>query len=226
MAGAEVPAGVVEHQYMVTEKSDAIPDGLPTLRDPDKLFYLKAEPGALAVGGWEPDTVAVGSGGMPWEFGRELLGSNFDRFEQIAGPAAERLPILNELGIRTLINGPIPVSPDGEPIMGPVPGIENFFVACGFTAGIAASGGAGQALARWVVEGDPGMDLWSFDVRRFGAHHNSRRFLTERCVEAYGSYYALHFPHSEPETGRGGRRSPLHRVLSEQRAVFGSRFGA
>ncbi len=225
MAGVDIPAGIVEHQYMVTEKNESISAELPTFRDPDNLFYLKPEPGALAIGGWEPDTIPRGQAGFPWEFGQELYAGNFERFEQIALPTMKRIPILEKLGVRTLINGPIPVSPDGEPIMGLPNGLDNFYVACGFTAGIAGCGGAGRALANWIVEGDPGMDLWSFDVRRFGPHHNSNHFLGKRTVEAYGNYYLMHYPGDEAHSARGIRKSPLYNVLKQKGAVFGSRFG-
>ena len=222
MAGIDIPAGVVQHQYMVTEKHESISEDFPTFRDPDNLFYLKTEPGAIALGGWEPDTTACN---MPWSFGQELYPPNYDRFEQIAMPAMSRLPILEELGVRTLINGPIPVSPDGEPIMGRPNGLDNFFVACGFTAGIAGCGGAGRALAHWIVDGDPGMDLWAFDVRRFGPHHNSNHFLHSRAIEAYGNYYLMHYPGDEAHSAREIRKSPLYQRLKEQGAVYGSRFG-
>ena len=225
MAGVQVPAGAVEHQYMITEKSDAIPGGLPTLRDPDNIFYLKPEPGALAVGGWERGTPTFGAAGVPFSFGRELFQANQDRLEAFLLPAAERLPILNELGIRTVINGPIPISPDGEPIMGLAPERDNFYVACGFTSGIAASGGAGKAMAEWIVEGEPGLDLWAFDARRFGSHHMSARYLAERSVDSYWRYYQIHYPIEELASARGGRRSPLYPLLAARNAVFGSRFG-
>ena len=225
MAGVQVPAGAVEHQYMITEKSNAIPTGLPTLRDPDRIFYLKPEPGALAVGGWEKGTPTFGATGVPFSFGRELFQPNQDRLEAFLLPAAERLPILNELGIRTVINGPIPISPDGEPIMGLAPERDNFYVACGFTSGIAASGGAGKAMAEWIVEGAPGLDLWAFDVRRFGSHHMSAKYLAERSVDSYWRYYQIHYPIEELLSARGGRRSPLYPLLAAKNAVFGSRFG-
>ena len=225
MAGVEVPAGAVEHQYMITEKSDAIPKGLPTLRDPDRIFYLKPEPGALAVGGWEQGTPTFGSEGVPFSFGRELFQHNQERLEAFLLPAAERLPILNELGIRTVINGPIPISPDGEPIMGLAPERDNFYLACGFTSGIAASGGAGKAMAEWIVEGEPGLDLGAFDVRRFGNHHMSAKYLAERSVDSYWRYYQIHYPIEELASARGGRRSPLYSLLKARNAVFGSRFG-
>ena len=225
MAGVRVPAAAVEHQYMVTEKTQGLPKTLPSFRDPDKNFYLKPEVGGFAVGGWEDNTVPFGRGGVPFDFGRELFEGNFERFEKIAVPAAERIPLLNELGIRQLINGPIPISPDGEPIIGLAPELDNYYVCCGFTSGIAASGGAGRALAHWILAGEPEYDLWAFDVRRFGPHHIGSRYLHERCVESYHRYYLIHWPAEEAKTGRGGRRSPLWDTLDRQGAVFGSRFG-
>ena len=162
------------------KKRRAYPRDCPRFAIPDRLFYVKPEVGGIAIGGWESNTLPFASNGMPPGFGRELLESNFERFEQIIVQAAERMPILNELGVQTLINGPIPVSPDGEPIMGPVPELDNMLVACGFTAGIAGSGGAGKAIAEWIVEGEPEFDIWAFDVRRFGPHHSTRQFLAER----------------------------------------------
>src|SRR4051812_15338520 len=116
MVGIRVPACAVEHQYLVTEKSDRIPEGLPTLRDPDGDFYVKPEPGGLAVGGWEMNTVPWGERGIRADFGPELLQPDFERFAPLAAAASARMPVLNEVGIRQLINGPIPVSADGEPI--------------------------------------------------------------------------------------------------------------
>ncbi|MBE9553498.1 MAG: FAD-dependent oxidoreductase, partial [Proteobacteria bacterium] len=226
MAGVEIPAGVVEHQFLVTEKTDKIPDGLPALRDPDGGFYAKPEPGAFAIGGWEKKTRPVNSKeGFPWECERHLFDSDFDRLDEFFEPAARRLPILNELGMRTVVNGPIPISPDGEPVMGPVPGVSNFFAACAFTSGIAASGGVGKAVSNWILEGDPGLDLWPFDIRRFGSLHANHRFLHDRAIESYSKYYAIHWPGEELETARGVRRSPLYQTLKEQGAVFGSKFG-
>ena len=226
MAGVEIPAGVVEHQYLVTEKSAQIPHGLPALRDPDGGFYAKPEPGALAIGGWEKRTNPVNPRkGFPWQNERFLFDGDMDRLGEFFEPAIRRLPILGELGMRTIVNGPIPISPDGEPIMGPIPGLDNFFSACAFTSGIAASGGAGKAIANWIVEGDPGLDLWPFDIRRFGPLHAGRRFLHDRAVESYSKYYAIHWPGEELESARGVRRSPLYQTLKDQGAVFGAKFG-
>jgi len=225
MAGVALAAGVVEHQYFVTEKGLSFDPSLTTLRDPDKNFYLKPDVGAFAIGGWEDGTKGCWRGRPPFDFARELFPANMDRLELFALPAAERLPVLNDIGIRTIINGPIPVSADGEPIMGLAPECDNLFVACGFTAGIAASGGAGEAMANWIVEGDPGMDLWQFDVRRFGPPQAQALWLEERAIEAYGAYYKIHFPTEEMHSARGQRQSPVHGRLDRAGAVFGQKFG-
>ena len=213
MVGTRVPACAVEHQYFVTEKSNRIPDGLPSLRDPDNNFYVKPEPGALAVGGWESNTLPWGANGIRQNFGPELLQPDFDRFAPIAEAASTRIPVLGEVGIRQMINGPIPITADGEPVIGLSPELDNFYLCCGFTSGIAASGGAGWVMANWIVDGDPGMDLWPFDVRRFGTPHSVKSFMYERAVESYGRYYHIAWPNHDPDAARESRRSPLHATL-------------
>ena len=225
LAGVELAAGVVEHQYFLTEKKLSFDAHLPTLRDPDHNFYLKPDTGAFAIGGWEDGSRGFHRGLPPFSFARELLAANMERLELFALPAAERLPVLNEIGIQTVINGPIPVSADGEPLMGLAPGLDNFYVACGFTAGIAASGGAGLAVSNLILHGDAGMDLWPFDVRRFSSAQAQPRFLEKRAIEAYGAYYKIHWPVEESRAGRGLRRSPIHAHLQRAGAVFGSKAG-
>ena len=225
MAGVPLAAGVVEHQYFLTEKTLTLDPNLTTLRDPDHNFYLKPDTGSFAIGGWEDGSKGCWRGMPPLDFGRELFPPNMERLELFALPAAERLPVLNQIGIQTVINGPIPVSFDGEPIMGLAPELDNFFVACGFTAGIAASGGAGLALSNMILHGDAGMDLWPFDVRRFGAVQAQGRYLEARAIEAYGAYYKIHWPAEESHAARGLRLSPLHDTLRGNGAVFGSKFG-
>ena len=225
MAGVALAAGIVEHQYFLTEKTLSFDAGLTTLRDPDKNFYLKPDTGSFAIGGWEEGSRGFHRGLPPLDFGRELFAPNMERLELFALPASERLPVLNETGIQTVINGPIPVSADGEPIMGLSPELDNFYVACGFTAGIAASGGAGLAMANMILHGDAGMDLWPFDVRRFSGLHAQPRYLEMRAIEAYAAYYKVHLPLEETQSGRNLRLSPLHETLKRAGAVFGSRAG-
>jgi sarcosine dehydrogenase len=225
LMGINIPAAALEHQYVVTEPMKERDAKLPTLRDPDRNFYLKPEVGGFAVGGWEMGTPSFHANGVPFSFAQELLPPNMERFEEIALATAERIPAFGELGFKQLINGPIPVSPDGEPIMGQAVERDNVFVACGFTSGIAAAGGAGRAMAEWIVQGTPEMDLWPFDLRRFGDFHAGTRALHERAVHAYGSYYKLHYPGEELTVARDARRSPLWSILKQRGAVYGSKFG-
>jgi len=225
MAGVPVAVCAVEHQYLVTEKIAGLPKDLPTFRDPDGCYYVKPEVGGLAFGGWEDNTKGFGRHGIPHPFAAELLPPDFDRFEPLGAAAAHRIPALEKAGIKTMINGAIPISADGEPVMGKAPGLDNFFICCGFTSGIAAAGGAGRAMAQWMAEGDPGMNLWAFDALRFGDHHAGPRYLYERAIEAYANYYTVAWPGHEAHSGRGGRRSPLYDTLKANGAVYGSKFG-
>ena len=128
-----------------------------------------------------------------------------------------RIPVLNRGRHPANDQRSHPDHADGEPIIGLSPELDNFYLCCGFTSGIAASGGAGWVMANWIVDGDPGMDLWPFDVRRFGAPHAVKRFMYERAVESYGRYYHIAWPNYEPEVGRNARRSPLARQAARKR---------
>jgi len=229
MAGVRIPAVAVEHQYILTGPiADFTPAELrrmPTMRDPDLLVYYKPDGPGLLVGGYEPDTLAFGLDGVPQPFQRQLLEPNFDRFEQLAMLAAQRTPVIEQAGIRTMINGPIPYSADADFVMGKVPELDNYYVATGFLYGIAAGGGAGKMMAEWILEGRPSLDLWPLDVRRFAFHHTTHHFMDSRMVELYAHHYKLAAPGSEHVTARGVKRSPLHDSLRDQGAVFGSRGG-
>lgn len=224
--GLSIPACAVEHQYIVTEPIPGFPDGLPTLRDPDRLVYYKPDAGGrLVIGGYEDDTVPFGDKGIPGEFVRQLLPENLDRFEPLAMHAAEVTPIVNEVGIRQVINGPIPYSADGDFVMGPAPDFRNLMLATGFLYGIAAGGGAGEMIAEWLVEGRPGLDLWPLDARRFGPHQGARSYMYPRAVEHYAHHYKMRYPGQESSVARGLRKSPLYDRLKAKGAVYGSKNG-
>ena len=225
MVGARVPAFAVEHQYVLSGPIDDMPRGMPTMRDPDHLVYYKPDGQGLLIGGYEPDTLAFAEDGIPSPFRRQLLEPNHDRFEQLAALAAKRTPVIEQAGIRSLINGPIPYSADADFVMGKTPELDNFYVATGFLYGIAAGGGAGKMMAEWILDGHPSLDLWPLDVRRFAFHHTTKTFMYPRAVELYGHHYKLSAPGSEHVSARGVRRSPLHETLRNRGAVFGSRGG-
>ena len=226
--GINVPACAVEHQYIVTEPLPDIESvkGLPTLRDPERLVYYKPDAGGrLVIGGYEEGTLPFGDKGIPGEFVRQLLPDNLDRFGPLAELAAEVTPIINEVGIRTVINGPIPYSADGDFVLGWQPGFDNLMMATGFLYGIAAGGGAGEMIAEWILEGRPSLDLWPLDVRRFSSHHGTKRFMYPRAVEHYEYHYKQRYPGQEYQTARNLRLSPLHDRLNEKGAIFGSKNG-
>lgn len=224
--GIRVPACAVEHQYIVTEPTGTEVGHFPTLRDPERLVYYKPDvAGRLVIGGYEDNTIPFGDRGIPGPFVRQLLPENMDRFLPLAELAAQVTPVINEVGIRQVINGPIPYSADGDFVMGWQPGFDNLMMATGFLYGIAAGGGAGEMIAEWVVEGRPSLDLWPLDVRRFGPHHGTRSFMYPRAVEHYAHHYKMRYPGQEHESARNLRLSPLHQKLKEQGAVFGSKNG-
>ena len=226
--GLKVPACAVEHQYIVTEP---LPDPdlvrtLPSLRDPERLVYYKPDAGGrMVIGGYEDDTLPFGDKGIPGEFVRQLLPDNLDRFAPLAELAGKVTPVINEVGIRQVINGPIPYSADGDFVMGWAPGLDNLMLATGFLYGIAAGGGAGEMIAEWITQGRPSLDLWPLDVRRFSPHHGAKAFMNPRAVEHYAHHYKMRYPGQEAETARGLRLSPLYERLKQAGAVYGSKNG-
>ncbi|NQU58302.1 MAG: GcvT family protein [Rhodospirillales bacterium] len=226
MAGVNVPLCSVEHQYMVTEPFDGVPKNLPTLRDPDRLIYFKEEVGGLVMGGYEPNPIAWAKEGIPEGFNFSLLDSNWDHFEQLMEHALIRVPALEHAGVRSLTNGPESFTPDGNFILGEAPEVANFFVGAGFNAfGIAAGGGAGKALAEWIVGGEPSLDLWPVDIRRFGVHHRDASWVRTRTLELYGKHYTIGWPFEEHKSARPVRTSALYERLKDSGACFGEKMG-
>ena len=226
LAGVVVPLQSVHHQYLITEAIDGIEPGLPTLRDPDRLTYFKEDVGGLVMGGYEPNPIPWALDGIPEGFHFSLLDTDIDHFEQLMEQALIRVPALAEAGVKEMINGPESFTPDGNFILGEAPEVAGFFVGAGFNAfGIAAGGGAGKALAEWVVGGEAPIDLWVVDIKRFAGLHGDHDFVRERTLELYGKHYTIAWPHEEHESGRPRRVSPLYARLKAQGAAFGSKLG-
>jgi len=226
MLGINTPVVPFMHQYAITNPIKDLPPNLPTIRDKDSLLYYKEEVGGLVMGGYERNGIPWAIDGVSNNFNSNLLDSDFDHFTQLAEPATKRTPCLEKAGIRKLINGPEGFTPDGDAIMGPAPEMDNVFVAVGFNAfGIAAGGGAGRMMAEWIIEGEPSLDIWPLDIRRFGPYHRSRAYNVERTKELYGKHYTIHWPHEEHDSARGVRRSPLYFPLKEKGAVYGAKYG-
>lgn len=225
-AGVNVPLVSLQHQYVISEPIPGVAPGLPTLRDPDRLTYYKEEVGGLVMGGYEPDPLPFPSDSVPADFSFQLLDGDFEHFEPLMRLALGRVPALETVGIKRLVNGPESFTPDGNFILGEAPEVRGLFVAAGFNAfGIAAGGGAGMALAEWIAHGAPPFDLWPVDIRRFGRHAEDIRWVRTRTLEAYARHYAIAFPQEEMTSGRPLRRSPLYDRLAEHGAVFGEKLG-
>ena len=226
LAGVNVPLQPMQHQYIVTERMEGVPANLPTLRDPDRLTYYKEEVGGLVMGGYEPNPMTWAEGGVPDPFEFQLLNEDWDHFEPTMQLALGRVPLLSTAGIKQMINGPESFTPDGMFMLGEAPEVAGFFVGTGFNAfGIASAGGAGWALASWVMTGEQPMDLWVADIRRFSGLHRDDTFVRERTTEAYGKHYTIVWPQEEYASARPRIVSPLYERLRKERAVFGSKLG-
>ena len=226
LAGVSVPLVSIQHQYMITEAIDGVSSNLPTLRDPDRLTYYKEEVGGLVMGGYEPNPLPWAVDGIPDGFHFSLLDSNWEHFEQFMNLALPRVPALQGAGVKQLLNGPESFTPDGNFILGEAPEVCGYYVGAGFNAfGIAAGGGAGKALAEWILGGEPPYDLWPVDIRRFGRPHRESDWVRTRTHEMYGKHYTIAWPHEENESGRSYRRSPLYDELRAAGACFGEKLG-
>ena len=215
MCGVTVPLHSAEHMYVVTGRIDGVHPNLPVLRDPDGYIYVKEEVGGLLVGGFEPVAKPWGMDGIPENFEFGMLPDDWDQFQILMENALVRLPALESAEIKTFMNGPESFTPDNNFIMGEAPELKNFYVAAGFNSiGIASGGGAGRALAEWIVQGEPTLDLWPVDIRRFAHFHNDDRFLKERVSEVLGLHYMMPWPNRELQSAR-----PLRR----RRSMTGSR---
>jgi 4-methylaminobutanoate oxidase (formaldehyde-forming) len=223
MAGVTVPVIPFAHQYLVTEPIAGVTPDLPQLRDPDNLVYFRPEVAGLVMGGYERNPAAWGLDGIPADFNGKLLPADWPRFEEISRGAQRRVPAMADAGVRQVINGPEGFTPDNEFILGPseVPG---FWVAAGFSAhGIAGAGGMGQQVAQWIVEGEPGYDLWKMDIRRFGAPYRTSGFTLARATENYATYYDIHYPFEERLSARPFRTSPTYERLAALGCAFGEK---
>jgi 4-methylaminobutanoate oxidase (formaldehyde-forming) len=226
MAGINVPLQPVKHQYIVTEKVPGLATDAPTIRDPDRRTYFKEEVGGLVMGGYEPNPQPWTTGDVPDDWAYRLFDDDFDHFEQHMVQAIARVPALEKVGVKQMINGPESFTPDGNFILGVAPECANMFVGAGFNAfGIASGGGAGWVLAQWVVDGEAPLDLWTVDIRRFAGMHRDRQWVLDRTLEAYGKHYTIAFPHEEYDSGRPRLVSPLYERLKARGAVFGSKLG-
>ena len=225
LVGVNVPIIPYAHEFLVTETFDPPLKPLPTLRDPDNLIYYRTEVGGLIMGGYEREPDPWALDGVPDGFEAELLPEDWDRFDEILTNSIKRVPAMEAAEVKKLYNGPEAFTPDGEFILGEseVPG---FWVAAGFCAhGLAGAGGIGWMMGEWITEGEPSLDLWHMDIRRFGGQYRSQRYTLARATEVYATYYDIKYPNYERSAGRPLRLSPAYTRLQALGASFGEKSG-
>ncbi|HSH92271.1 MAG TPA: FAD-dependent oxidoreductase, partial [Ramlibacter sp.] len=226
LAGVNVPLYSAEHFYIVTGRIPGVHPMLPVMRDPDGFIYYKEEVGGLVMGGFEPRAKPWKMDPIPSTFQFQLLDEDWEQFEILMTNAMHRTPCLETAEVKMLLNGPESFTPDGNFVLGEAPELRNYFVCAGFnSAGIANSGGAGRLIAEWVTGGEPSIDLWEVDIRRFAPFTGNRKALAERTGETLGLHYAMRWPRQELETARPLRTSPLYDLLAAKGAEFGSKNG-
>jgi glycine cleavage system aminomethyltransferase T/glycine/D-amino acid oxidase-like deaminating enzyme len=225
LAGVTVPIIPMAHQYLFTEAIEGVHAGLPQLRDPDNLVYFREEVGGLCMGGYERNPAPWSLDGVPPDFNGKLLAPDWPRFEEIMAGAVRRVPAIADAGVSRIINGPEGFTPDNEFILGESE-VGGFFVAAGFSAhGIAGAGGIGRQVASWIVDGQPELDLWKMDIRRFGPAYRSQGYTLARSIENYATYYDIHYPNEERQSARPLRTAPTYDQLRALGAEFGEKSG-
>jgi len=213
MVGAFAPSVPVDHQHIALHAVDGheLPRDMPCFRDTDNLVYGRSEAGGVLFGGYEPNPVARWVAGVPWDHAGRVLPADPDRFAQLMEGAARRFPFLEDAGVVTLVCHPDAMTPDGNPLLGPMPGVPGFWMAAGLSLnGFGGAGGIGKTIAEWITTGETELDVHGHRAWRFGAPYRHPDTLEAAGRETYKYYYRLRYPLDAPEWGRPGRVSPLH----------------
>jgi len=227
MAGLHIPVQPMEHHYLLTERIDAVANWgsrLPCGIDYEANIYFRQERDGILLGTYEQTGTPWKVGGTPWDFGHELLQPNLDQIADRLEPAFERVPALGEAGIRQTINGPFTFGPDGNPMIGPVPGMKNYWCAVGVMAGFCQGGGVGLTMAEWMIDGEPSIDVWAMDVARFG-DWASPDWGTVKSTENYERRFVMTFPNETLPKGRRQQTTALYDRLVAKGARMGQAFG-
>ena len=227
MAGVYLPLHPMEHQYLATDRIEEVvshPTELPHVMDPEGESYLRQERDGLVIGFYEQNCDPWAVEGTSWDFGHELLPDNLERIGDSLATAYRRYPVLEKAGIKTIINGPFTFAPDGNPLVGPVQGLRNFWSACGVMAGFSQGGGVGLTLAEWMVEGEPSRDVFAMDVSRFGDFPSSA-YTRIKVRENYQRRFSVSYPNEELPAARPFHTTPAYGIWQQQNAVFGAGYG-
>jgi len=229
MSGIHLPVVPMEHHYLITEEIDKItslPEGqrLPACIDYEANIYFRQERSGLLLGTYEPQSTPWSLDGTPQTFGHDLLEPDLDRIADRLALAFERIPSLQNAGIKDTINGPFVFSPDGNPMIGPVPGMKNYWTAVGVMAGFCQAGGVGKTLAEWMIEGEPSIDVWAMDIARFG-DFATPEWGVIKSSENYERRFVMTFPNETLPKGRRQKTTSIYDRLTQKGAVWQDSFG-
>ena len=226
MVGLELPVLAMEHQYLITEDLPQLQGQKEQLHciDFEGEIYTRQERGGMLLGTYERAGVPWSPRETPWDFAQSLLPNDLERIAPSLEVGFEHFPALGAVGIRKVVNGPFTFAPDGNPLVGPVRGLKNFWVACGVMAGFSQGGGVGLALSQWMVEGDPGADIWGMDVARYG-DWATLAYTNAKVRENYSRRFRIRFPNEELPAARPLRTTPIYAPLAAEHAVFGDYCG-
>jgi dimethylglycine dehydrogenase len=231
MVGLELPVLAMEHMYLITEDMPEVAEvnartGREVIHavDFDGELYLRQERGGMLMGTYEKAGKPWSERVTPWSFGHELLEPDIERIAPSLEVGFRHFPAFQKTGIKQIINGPFTFAPDGNPLVGPVRGLPGFWVACGVMAGFSQGGGVGLALSNWMIDGDPGFDIWAMDVARYG-EWATMAYTNAKVCENYSRRFSIRFPNEELPAGRGVKTTPVHDLLAGRGAQFGAAFG-
>jgi len=227
MVGIEIPSIAIAHTHILYEKINAIADAdtyLPLIRDPDKSIYLRQEMDSLILGMYEANGQQWKKNGVPWDYAQQEITPDIDNISDCIEAGMERFPILGDTGFKHVTAGPITYTPNGDPLVGPASPLKNFFQACGYSFGITQAGGIGHYLAGWIMNGEPEIDLWAVDSRRFGSFANWA-YNTEKIADTYPRLYSIIYPNEFRDAARPNRTSPIYEYQKQANAVFGDYYG-
>ncbi len=227
LAGFKMPLQPTEHQYFVTEsipEIEALDFRLASVADRDGEYYMRQEGNGLLIGAYEKNLKFWAEEGTPLGFGHELFADDLDRIMDNVMRAMDRVPVAADAGIKRVINGPMIWSPDSSALYGPVPELKNYFTCCGIIPGFSQSGGLGLMTAQWIIEGEPELDMFPWDIARFG-HWADKKFTMEKVADQYAKRFAIHYPFEERNAGRMTRLRPVYEKQKSLGAVFGLNYG-
>ena len=228
MVGLDLPLSPLEHHYLVTDsvpEIEALDFEVPMTVDLEGFTYLRQDQKGVLLGIYEVEHKHWNMDGAPWDYGFELIQEDFDRIENELTLGFKRYPCLQEVGVKRWVNGAFTFSPDGNPLVGPVPGKRNYWLACGVMAGFLQGGGVGKSLAEWMIHGEPEADAWPMDIARYGAFASNREYIKQTTGQFYSRRFVMTYPNEQLPAGRPLKKAPAYDAMTAAGAKWGCSWG-